>query len=107
MGLALAKYAQAWAASPVHPGALLGVVMVLVSLTLAFIATRRYLDRGLAPDRAPAFSRALASLALLLVNLFACGALVIILFAGWEFPPGAAGAAAIGAAASVRRRYHG
>lgn len=42
-GLLVAKYSQAWAADPFHPGAVVGSTFIVTSVALSFIALRRYL----------------------------------------------------------------
>jgi len=87
LGLGVAKYAQAWARTAFHPTAILGALMVLISVGVTLAATTRYLDRAarLAYPRVP--PRMLATFGLVLVSLLAWIALAIIAFAGWEFPP--------------------
>ena len=86
-GLGIAKYAQAWAGATLHPAALVGAVVVILSVGLAAVASGRYLQRAanLAHPGTP--PRSLATLGLVLVTLLAWLALAIIAFAGWEFPP--------------------
>ena len=89
LGVALAKYSQAWARDTLHPGAALGAAMIVVSLCLVVTAAFRYLARDvglLSPLRA---SRALAVLSMLLVVALAWAGLSILGLAGWAFPPDA------------------
>jgi hypothetical protein len=79
VGLALAKYAQAWSGLAAHPGAITGAVVVFLGVGLALAAAGRYRTRG--------GSRAIGILAALLVALPGWLALTIIAVAGWEWPP--------------------
>lgn len=85
-GLAVAKYAQAWARATLHPAAVLGGLLVLASTGLAYIACARYLDAAVRLPGARSWSRALVVLSLLLITGLAWSALSIIAFAGWAWP---------------------
>ena len=50
-GLVVAKQAQAWAADPYHPGAMVGATVIATSVGLSFVALRRYLSHRAGHDR--------------------------------------------------------
>ena len=52
-GLAIAKYAQMWAATTLHPVAFLGALVVLASTGLGYVAIGRYMTRTLRLAGAP------------------------------------------------------
>jgi hypothetical protein len=87
LGLALAKYAQAWARDVLHPGAVWGVFIILASVGLTLVAGSRYIAREVGLVEARRASRALVTLSTLLVLALAWAALNIVWLAGWAFPP--------------------
>ncbi len=87
LGLGVAKYAQAWAGSVLHPAAVGGAAVVLASALLSLVAVARYLQRRARSAQPWEYSPALAVLSLFVIILLAWIALAIIAFAGWEFPP--------------------
>ena len=87
LGLGVAKYAQAWAGSVFQPAAAGGAAIVLASALLCLVAIARYLQRRARSEQPWEYSPALAVLSLFVIILLALIALVIIVFAGWEFPP--------------------
>jgi hypothetical protein len=87
LGLALAKFSQAWGGYLLHPGAVWGAGVIVISVALGLIAAMRY--RLLAAGRLPPrwSAQAQARLAGMVVLMLAWAALNLILFAGWEAPP--------------------
>jgi hypothetical protein len=83
LGVALAKFAQAWSDTAVHPAVVSGAVAVVASAVLGIAAVRRYLG---SPSNRPPEARLLAYLSLLLVLALGWAGLAIIALAGWEIP---------------------
>ncbi len=86
LGMAVAKYAQAWARSTVHPAALLGSGVVLGSVLLVLLAAGRHLQLS-ALLATSGRAGAVVGLAAALVLLLGWVALAMIWAAGWEWPP--------------------
>ena len=85
LGTVVAKYAQAWARSTVHPAALLGSGVVLGSVLLVLLAAGRHLQLS-ALLATSGRAGAVVGLAAVLVFLLGWVALAIIWAAGWELP---------------------
>lgn len=85
-GLGVAKYAQAWAGTALHPAAGVGALIVLASAALALATCGRYLRRAICLAAPGQPSRTLLTLCIFLVLVAAWVALAIIVFAGWELP---------------------
>ena len=86
LGLAIAKYSQAWAQDALHPGVAVGALIVIDSVALTLLAGTRYEIRrlDLLDRRRP--SRLLMVLSVSLIVGLGWAALAIICFAGWEVP---------------------
>jgi hypothetical protein len=89
LGVALAKYSQAWSRDVLHPGATLGTAMIVISLGLALAAGVRYWAQAVDPLSGRRASRALTVLSALLVISLAWAGLNIVWLAGWALPPDA------------------
>lgn len=79
LGLTVASLAQVWARSVLVPGAVLGALLVVVSLGVTVVATGRYLWRGALPPLGRRdSSRALANMSAFIVGMLAWTALAVI-----------------------------
>jgi hypothetical protein len=87
LGLVTAKYSQPWARHAIDPSAVMGALVVVVSVALTIVAVGRYLAIAASRSQLRGPPRALAVLAASLVVMLGWVALAIIGFVGWELPP--------------------